>query len=416
MPSPGCCLSCVSMQSPQPSIEVTDLHKGFLIPRAEHRSIRHPAGLVRTSKRRLDVLDGITFTVPRGGYFGIAGRNGSGKSTLLKVLGGIYPPDQGTVRVEGRIGPVLDLGVGFNPELPARDNAVINGIMLGLSRKQARQSVNRILDFAELEEFAEAQLKNLSSGMRMRLAFATMLETNPDVLLVDEVLAVGDQRFQERCTAAMEDVRRRGKTIVLVSHSMPTVERLCDRAMLLEEGKIDRIGDPSEIAARYMEINATATPESSRDAPGLALPISPLSLGGDAGGRATIGSGETIELRAELELDQTLLRPLVRIEIRNARGARIFVSPETPLLDSFSDRLQLADGCVVEARIENRLVPGEYVAVMTILREGRHGRSILAFKPISLGFNVAGQAMRPAGLVTLNHEVAVRTAAVDGRR
>ena len=172
------------------------------------------------------------------------GRNGSGKSTMLKIISGVYPADAGTVEVDGRLAPALELGVGFSPELSAAENAAITGVMLGLSRREARRKVSSILDFADLSEFSQARLKDLSHGMRMRLAFAALIETDPDVLLVDEILAVGDRAFQEKCTEAFAAFRKRGRTIVLVSHATGLIERLCDRALLLEQGRVEALGDP----------------------------------------------------------------------------------------------------------------------------------------------------------------------------
>ena len=207
--------------------------------------------------RRDDViqaLEGVSLTVERGEFIGIVGRNGSGKSTLLKCLAGIYDVDEGEIAVEGRLSPFLELGVGFSPDLSARDNIMVSGTMLGLSRGQVRERYDSILEFAELEEFAELPLKNYSSGMKVRLAFSIAIQVDADVLLFDEVLAVGDASFKEKCFAEFD--RRKGTdTILLVTHSMPTVERFCDRAVLLERGEVIEAGDPDVVARRYYEVN-----------------------------------------------------------------------------------------------------------------------------------------------------------------
>ena len=170
--------------------------------------------------RILRALDDISFDIHQGEFFGIVGRNGSGKSTLLKLLASIYRADAGTIRLAGRLAPFIELGVGFNPELTARENVVLNGVMMGLTPKETRDRLDSVIEFAELEEFADLKLKNYSSGMQVRLAFSVMLEADADVLLIDEVLAVGDAAFQQKCADAFHGMKAQGKTIVLVTHEM----------------------------------------------------------------------------------------------------------------------------------------------------------------------------------------------------
>ncbi len=197
----------------------------------------------------------MSLEVAPGEFFGIVGRNGSGKSTLLKCLAGIYEIDQGRLEVNGRLSPFIELGVGFNPDLPARDNVIINAIMLGLSRKQARDRFDDIIAFAELEQFVDLKLKNYSSGMYIRLAFATAVQVDADILLIDEVLAVGDAAFQQKCFDEFVRLHDAGRTILFVTHDMGAVERFCDRAMLLERGEVVDIGDPASIARQYNHLN-----------------------------------------------------------------------------------------------------------------------------------------------------------------
>jgi ABC-type polysaccharide/polyol phosphate transport system ATPase subunit len=203
----------------------------------------------------LHALEDVSFDIAPGEFFGIVGRNGSGKSTLLKCLAGIYGVDQGRVDVRGRLSPFIELGVGFHPELSARDNVVINAIMLGLTRKQALERFDEIIAFAELEEFVDLKLKNYSSGMSVRLGFAVAIQVDADVLLVDEVLAVGDASFQQKCFDEFYRLKAEGRTIAFVTHDMGSVRRFCDRAMLLERGEMIDIGDPETIAAKYSEVN-----------------------------------------------------------------------------------------------------------------------------------------------------------------
>src|SRR5499425_461571 len=194
----------------------------------------------------------VSFTVPAGRTLGVIGRNGSGKSTLLKLVAGITKPTTGTVRVEGRISALIELGAGFHPEISGRENVFINGIMLGLSKREIARRFDEIVEFAELTEFIDAPVKTYSSGMYMRLGFAVAIHVDPDVLLVDEVLAVGDEGFTHKCLDKFAEFRRRGKTILLVTHSLNLVERFCDEALWLDAGRVQTVGDPKRVVGAYL--------------------------------------------------------------------------------------------------------------------------------------------------------------------
>jgi ABC-type polysaccharide/polyol phosphate transport system ATPase subunit len=197
-------------------------------------------------------LRDVTFDVPAGCTFGVVGRNGSGKSTALKLVAGITKPTSGTVHVRGRISALIELGAGFHPEISGRENVFINGIMLGLSKQEVARRFDEIVEFAELREFIDAPVKTYSSGMYMRLGFAVAIHVDPDVLLVDEVLAVGDEGFTHKCLDKFAEFRRRGKTILLVTHSLGLVERLCDEALWLEDGTVQADGDPMRVVGEYL--------------------------------------------------------------------------------------------------------------------------------------------------------------------
>src|SRR5213082_2203679 len=197
-------------------------------------------------------LTDVSFTVPRGSTYGVIGRNGSGKSTALKLVAGITKPTSGRVRVDGRISALIELGAGFHPEISGRENVFINGIMLGLSKREIHARFDEIVDFAELQEFIDAPVKTYSSGMYMRLGFAVAIHVNPDVLLVDEVLAVGDEGFTHKCLDKFAEFKRRGKTILLVTHSLSVVERFCDEAVWLDEGAVRAHGDPRRVVDAYL--------------------------------------------------------------------------------------------------------------------------------------------------------------------
>ncbi|MEA2375185.1 MAG: type transport system ATP-binding protein, partial [Thermoleophilaceae bacterium] len=250
-------------EAPAPAraaISARSLSKAFRLPHEKYTTVKdrvvHPFG--SRSYGTLQALDDVSFDVRRGEFFGVVGKNGSGKSTLLKCLAGIYRVDAGEVEVTGRVAPFIELGVGFNHEMTARDNAVMNATMLGLSPREAHRRFDSMVEFAELEEFVDLKLKNYSSGMIARLAFSVTVQVDADVLLFDEVLAVGDGSFQQKCLARFEELRAAGRTVVLVTHDMEVVKRLCDRALLLHEGRVADLGEPAAVARSYDELNRTA--------------------------------------------------------------------------------------------------------------------------------------------------------------
>ena len=239
-----------------PALAVRDVHKSFRIPHSRHTTLlERAAHPLRGDFDVLHALRGVSFEAARGEFLGIVGRNGSGKSTLLKIAAGIYQADRGRVEVSGRLSPVIELGVGFRPDLSARDNVLLGGALLGIPAADLKARLQDILVFADVENLAEVKLKNYSSGMSVRLAFSLAIHARADVLLVDEVLAVGDASFRAKCFRQFERMRREGRTVVLVSHDMSAIERYCDRAVLLEKGRVEAIGEPAEVAERYREAN-----------------------------------------------------------------------------------------------------------------------------------------------------------------
>ena len=197
-------------------------------------------------------LRGVSFTVPKGCTYGVVGRNGSGKSTLLKCVAGITRPNEGSITVDGRISALIELGAGFHPEISGRENVFINGIMLGLSKREIARRFDEIVEFAEMQDFIDAPVKTYSSGMYMRLGFAVAIHVDPEVLLVDEVLAVGDQGFTVKCLDKFAEFRRKNRTILLVTHSLDLVEKFCDQALWLDKGKTRAEGDPKRVLASYI--------------------------------------------------------------------------------------------------------------------------------------------------------------------
>lgn len=235
------------------AVSVAGISKAFRLPHLQQTTIKehflHPFRRVSYETQR--ALDDVSFSVAPGEFFGIIGPNGSGKSTLLKIVAGIYRPDSGNVDINGLLSPFIELGVGFNFELNARDNVRVNGTLLGLSRRELEARFDDIIGFAELERFVDQKLKNYSSGMLLRLAYSIAIQVDFDILLLDEVLAVGDQAFQEKCFATFDRFRDEGKTIVYVSHDLDSVGRFCDRALLLEQGEVRVVGRATDVIAEY---------------------------------------------------------------------------------------------------------------------------------------------------------------------
>lgn len=242
------------------AIRVKNIHKDFLLPQNKNTSLKQAAVNIvkRKNKVTQKVLDGVSFDIHKGDFFGIVGRNGSGKSTLLKLIAGVYYPTSGSIEVNGGLTPFIELGVGFNPELSGRDNVYLNGALLGFTRKQMDEMYDEIVDFAELGPFMGQKLKNYSSGMQVRLAFSIAIKAKNDILIFDEVLAVGDEAFQRKCLDVFEDYKRNRQTVVLVTHDMSTVKRFCTRAALIGDGKLLEVGNPAVVAKRYSALNQIA--------------------------------------------------------------------------------------------------------------------------------------------------------------
>lgn len=239
------------------AISVKHLHKSFRLPTEQSFGLKQAIfnrlrGIKGYTEQR--VLRGLDFEIKKGEFVGIVGRNGSGKSTLLKILAGIYYPEKGNITVNGSLVPFIELGVGFNPELTGRENVYMNGALLGFSNDEMNAMYNDIWEFAELEPFQDQKLKNYSSGMQVRLAFSIAIRAHGDILLLDEVLAVGDAAFQQKCNNYFQSLRDSGQTVILVTHDMNSVRRFCSRAILIEKGKIILDGAPDHIADEYNKL------------------------------------------------------------------------------------------------------------------------------------------------------------------
>jgi ABC-2 type transport system ATP-binding protein len=390
------------------AIEARDLKKAFRIPTHRVDSFKerivHP--FASRDFRELRALDGVSFDVHQGEFFGIVGRNGSGKSTLLKLLASIYRADAGTIRMAGRLAPFIELGVGFNPELSARENVVLNGVMMGLTPQQTRDRLDAVVAFAELEEFIDLKLKNYSSGMLVRLAFSLMLEVDADVLLIDEVLAVGDANFQQKCADAFYEMKAAGKTIILVTHEMSTVEEYCHRAMLIDGGHVQYVGDPAEVGRRYTRLNF----ERGSD-----VGVGPTSEGDevrlldawieDAAGERVSNVEQGTPLRLRVELEATRQSPGVGVGfiLANAEGVGVFqFGTEAVVTPEGTHELEPGRRVRIEAEIENPLSPGRYFLHCGV---NRVDGGVALYVHNATDFVVFGGDTHARGVVALPHEI-----------
>jgi len=240
-------------------VDVKNLSKSFKLPTERSSEMKQAfLNLLKGIKghKEQKVLRSISFTIEKGDFFGIVGRNGSGKSTLLKILAGIYYPEVGSVKIKGSLVPFIELGVGFNPELTGRENIYLNGALLGFSKDEVDNMYDEIVEFAELGEFMGQKIKNYSSGMLVRLAFSIAIRADSDILILDEILAVGDEAFQRKCYAYFAELKQKKKTIILVTHSMDSVQQFCNKAMLIDKGKVVKYGNPAVVAQSYRELNS----------------------------------------------------------------------------------------------------------------------------------------------------------------
>ena len=354
---------------------VEGLSKHFRLPHQRYNTLKERA-LHPFASRTFDELravDDVSFEVGRGEFYGIVGRNGSGKSTLLKCLAGIYRSDVGHATVHGRLSPFIELGVGFNAELTARENVMINAIMLGLTRRQARERFDDIIAFAELENFLDLKLKNYSSGMSVRLAFSVAIQVDADVLLIDEVLAVGDAAFQQKCFDEFHRLKAGGKTIIFVTHDMGSVEQFCDRAMLMERGRVVSIGEPHDIARAYNELNfgqvpGAAVAEAADSAPTDRLAeIKDCWFEDENGERITAAAQERpITLCSEVAFHGDIENPRFAFHLRNAVRHTIFAT----LTEVPTGAFAAGDSAIARAHLQNWLAPGRYELTPRVTRWG----------------------------------------------
>ncbi len=307
-------------------IKVKNLSKIFKLPHEKYSTAkqRFVSLVVRPKIGELKALDNISFEVKEGEFFSIIGANGSGKSTLLKLLAEIYIPTLGSVEVKDKLSPFIELGVGFNPELTARENVFLNSAILGLSKKETEGKFDEIIQFAELEKFVDQKLKNFSSGMQVRLAFSIAIQAPAKILLVDEVLAVGDAAFQHKCFGVFEDLKMKGTTIVFVSHALNVVDQFSDRVMYLKDGRMDFIGRPQKAILNYLRDNANReartsdTDEKAKDSKKTGLIREVVLLNSKGVKTKVFQSGENIKLEIRYKTPIPIDNPIFGVALHKA--------------------------------------------------------------------------------------------------
>jgi ABC-type polysaccharide/polyol phosphate transport system ATPase subunit len=393
------------------AVSVQGVSKQFRIPSEQMHTIKERVLHPRRKQQHevLPALNDVSLDIGAGEFFGIVGRNGSGKSTLMKCLAGIYRADGGDIWLRGRLAPFIELGVGFNPELTARDNVRINAIMLGLTPLEARNRFDEIIDFAELHDFVDLKLKNYSSGMQVRLGFAVMVHVNADILLIDEVLAVGDAAFQQKCHDVLADMRDAGRTILLVTHDMGAMQRFCHRAALMEHGKVLTVGTPRDVARAYEEVNfRDATQTFDPDKPG----------GGDGRARITdvwfedkegrptanLPNGEPAACCIAFEAHTELRDPVFGFVIANASREVVFAATSAWRHGPTGTFLP-GERAVVRMSFVNVLAQGRYALSPEIALDPS-GHPMLDRRPEAGSFVVSG-GREGAGLVDLPNMFAV---------
>ncbi len=407
--------------SPVPPIVARGVSKTFRVPEERAHTLKeralHP--LRKTRHQSFEALHDVSFEVRKGEFFGIAGRNGSGKSTLLKCLAGIYGVEQGQIWMNGRLSPFIELGVGFNQDLAARDNVILNGIMMGLSPREARARYDEVIDFAELREFEELKLKNYSSGMHVRLAFSVAIQVDAEILLVDEVLAVGDAAFQQKCFDVFNTMRDAGRTIVFVTHDMGTLNRFCHRAMLLERGSLVHIGEPPEVADRYLEINFGRDPAAAsgsgdgRAGDGEARVVEAWIEDHDGVRQSTLPQGRAMTIKARVVFGVEVEHPVASLYVLNADHVAVLVATSAREHER-SGRFPAGEEVQFSFSFENVLAPGRYSPLLTLAHRGT-GLDLMDRFDGGISFVVTGPDAL-GGVVDIPVEVSVERAPVGSEK
>lgn len=383
-------------------ISLKGVNKTFKIPHESKDTLKSAFVNIfkhNTGFEEFHVLKDISFDIQKGDFFGIVGRNGSGKSTLLKILSEIYRPTSGTVTLRGTLTSFIELGIGFNPELSGRENVYLNGVILGLTKAEVDKKYSKIVEFAELEKFMDQKLKNYSSGMQVRLAFSIAIQAHNDILLIDEVLAVGDADFQKKCATVFKDIKNSDKTVVFVSHDMSAIKEYCNKAILIEDGKIVSSGDPNRVANDYTQLfNKTArkTDEKSSRWGDMIATISDINV---------VVKERFIDISYRVTAETQDVRDAIfGITIRDSNNTHIFDS-NTHWKSIKTKTIKKHEHKEVHFRIPNVFQSGAYYLTVAAAHEG--GYEFYDWQEKAMTFEV-NRNKATAGLLVLDDLIEVR--------
>ena len=395
------------------ALKVEHVSKSFHLPTEQSNSIKQVfINRMRGIKgyKKQEVLRDISFEVKKGDFFGIVGRNGSGKSTLLKLIPEIYTPDSGKITVNGSLVPFIELGVGFNPELTGRENVYLNGAMLGFSRDEIDDMYEEIVDFAELHDFMDQKLKNYSSGMQVRLAFSVAIKAQGDILVLDEILAVGDEAFQRKCYSYFAQLKRDKNTVILVTHAMDNITRFCNKAIMIEDGEIIESGSVKTVSERYVQSNSETIKEEIKEANGVIKTVNQYAdvdviLRDGNGAKKKVFRGKRENDILNIDVNLTVRKDIdketfLSILIKNANGEAIMrVSSEDMTGDkTLLDKPRKNNTIAMSSKIQNIFGEGEYSIAVSFKSVDRtetyvESEDKLAFSIVGLGLN--GYSLRP---------------------
>lgn len=392
------------------ALSLKKVTKDFILPHEKQNSLKERVlSFKKPTYEKLHILKEIDVEIKKGEFFGIVGRNGSGKSTLLKIIGGIYQPTAGEVKVNGTLTPFIELGIGFNPELTGRENVFLNGAILGIGRKEIKRKYHEIVEFAELEKFMDQKLKNYSSGMQVRLAFSIAIQAHNDILLIDEVLAVGDANFQKKCFNVFKNIKKEGKTVVFVTHDMGAVQDFCDRAMLINEGRITTIGKPGNVARDYNELNI----QKSKPQPELQVssqsskPIQITAIHTEQAAKKTklFRPHQYIDIVVEYTAHEAVENPIMGITIKDLTG-RPIVATNTKAKAIKTGLIKKGQKTKVLFSLENIFSDGTYSISPAVASED--AKVFYDWVEEAYMFDVAGWDF-PAALIQPDHTIKVET-------
>lgn len=400
------------------AIKVDHVSKSFKLPHEKNSTIKSAVVNFYRRKRSYEeqrALENVTFDVRAGEFYGIVGRNGSGKSTMLKMLAGIYQPTKGHITVNGKLTPFIELGVGFNPELTGRENVFLNGALLGFSRKEMLAMYDDIVAFAELERFMDQKLKNYSSGMHVRLAFSIAIRANSDVLLIDEVLAVGDAVFQKKCYDYFKELKKNKKTVIFVSHDTGALLEYCDRGVLINDGNVVTEGEISKVVHTYVDLLNKAEQRNEPDKETLHkdkrwgtgdMEVGNVSVSRPNGGKGRVfdDTDKTIEIEVTFIAKKPLERPVYGITITDPTGQIIFQS-NTLWCNQKTVDVEPGQRVVVNWSIPNAFTTGTFQLSPAV--SDAIGSAVYDWLEDAVSFKVRKE-QKSHGVINVEHDLQVR--------